>query len=212
METIGQLLKSIRLQKNIKLEEVSKQTNIATHLLDFLEQDNYANLPSSTFTKGFIVSYARVLGFSPEKALAIFRRDFTITESGKILPKGLAKPLDRPTIVTSKFLSISFTSIFIMIFLTYLFTQLKNFNSAPRIDIVRPKSNTVVRGPEISVKGFVSADSSVYVNGSIVDVFPTGEFFTNTTLASGDQVITIKAINNKNKESQTEIPVIVVDK
>ncbi len=212
MQTIGKLLQSLRQKQDLRLEDVSKETNIAPHLLANLENDAYEKLPSSTFTKGFITSYAEVVGLSPQKALAIFRRDFTISESGKIMPRGLAKPLDKPTVVTSKLIGIAGVVFFIILFSGYLFYQFQSYQSAPRIDIIRPKANSIVKGPIIAVKGYVSADSSVYVNDAIVETFPTGEFQTTAQLPAGNHVLTIKAVNSHNKVSQQQIPVTVVDK
>jgi cytoskeletal protein RodZ len=212
VETIGTLLKNLRQKQNLSLEQVSAETKIAPHLLKFLEADDFSNLPSSTYTKGFITKYAEVVGLSPQKALAIFRRDFAITESGKIMPKGLAKPLDKPTMVTSKILTISGIMVLVVLFAGYLIYQLKTYHSAPKIEIVRPKPNSMVQGPIIPVKGYVSADSSVYVNDSIIEVFPTGVFQATAQLPPGTHTITVKAVNNQNKVSEQLIPVTVVDK
>lgn len=211
MQTIGQLLKSLRQQQQLSIDDISSRTNIASHLLGFLETDQYQKLPSSTFTKGFITSYAKVVGLPTQKALAVFRRDFIITESGKIMLKGLAKPLDKSTIVTSKLIKLSAIVFFITIFIGYLIFQLKNFHSDPTIEISRPKINAVVRGPIISVKGYVSSDSSVYVNDKLVEIFPTGEFRTTVQLPVGQQQITVKAVNSNNNISEYKIPVTVVD-
>lgn len=210
MQTIGQLLKSLREKKNLSLEDVSRETNIALHLLKNLENDDFLNLPSSTFTKGFITSYAKVLELDPQKALAVFRRDFLVGQSGKIMPKGLAKPLDRQTIITSKIMVIFFASLFIFSFFTYLFFQLKNYNAPPKLEILRPKQQSVVRGPIVSVNGFTSLDSSVFINGQMAEVYPTGEFRSNVSLASGENQIEIKAVNAKNKSTLLKIPVIVI--
>ncbi|NMB56642.1 hypothetical protein GYA19_01740 [Candidatus Beckwithbacteria bacterium] len=210
MQTIGQLLKSLRLKKNLSLEEISEETKIAIHLLERIEQDDFVNLPSSTFTKGFITSYAKVLDFDPEKALAIFRRDFLVSQSGKIMPKGLAKPLDRQTIITSKIIIFSLVGLFILSFFAYLFFQLKNYNAPPKLEIVRPKQQSVVRGPLVSVNGFTSLDSSVFINGQMAEVYPTGEFRFNVSLPSGENQIEIKAVNAKNKSTVLKIPVTVI--
>jgi cytoskeletal protein RodZ len=212
LQTIGILLQSLRLKHNLTVEQVSQETNIATHLLAYLEEDNFEKLPCSTFTKGFITSYAKVVDLSAAKALAIFRRDFTITESGKIMPRGLAKPLDKPTIVTSKILVVGCIIFLMCIFTGYLLVQLRNYQANPTIEVIRPKANTMVKGPIIPLKGFVSADSSVYVNGQLCQVFPTGEFQATIQLPVGQQIIAVKAVSNQNKITVTEIPVTVIDK
>lgn len=212
MVTIGTLLKSLRNKKNITLSYISSQTNIAPHLLKYLENDEYSKLPASTFTKGFITKYAEIVGLTPQKALAIFRRDFATNESGKIIPRGLAKPLDKNTFVTSRFFSYFGFAIFILLIFFYLLLQLKNYKKAPQIDIIRPKPNSVVRGPNISVKGYATADSTVKVNSAIADVFPTGEFQIAISLPEGEQILTIEAQNSNGKTTKLEIPVIVIDK
>lgn len=210
METIGRILKKTRLELHLTLADISKQTNIAPHLLDFLEQDDYTHLPSSTFTKGFIISYAQILGFDSSKALAIFRRDFCVDESGKIMPRGLAKPLDKETFVASNFLKISAVSMFVVIFSAYLFYQIKTFHKVPEIEVTKPKAHSIVQGPNIPIQGFVSADSVVYVNGNLAQVYPNGEFTAMASLPPGDQSVVIKAVDASNKTSDQTIPVKVV--
>ena len=212
MQTIGKLLQSLRQKQNLTLEQISNETNIAPHLLAFLEEDAFDKLPSSTFTKGFITSYAQVVDLSPQKALAIFRRDFTVSESGKILPKGLAKPLDKPTVITSKLLTFGGVAFATILFLGYLIFQLKTYHANPTIEVERPKPNAIVKGPIISVKGYVSAESTVFVNGTLTEVFPTGEFQATTQLPLGTHTIVVKAVSNQNKVSEQCIPVTVVDK
>jgi cytoskeleton protein RodZ len=212
MQTIGSLLKSLRLKQNYSIKDISAKTQIAPYLLKYLENDEFENLPSSTFTKGFIVNVAKVLDLKPSKALAIFRRDFIINESGKILPRDYSKPLQKTTFITSKIISTSFVIIFFIAFFIYLFYQIKDYNSAPEIDLTRPPVNAIVKGPNIPVKGYVSADSTVYINGAIIEVFPTGLFQASTQLPAGDHIIEIKAINSRQKSTTINIPVTVVDK
>jgi cytoskeletal protein RodZ len=212
METIGKLLKKLRQQQHLNINYISQETNISPHLITHLENDNFANLPSSTFTKGFITSYAKVVGLPSSKALAIFRRDFTVTESGKIMLKGLVKPLDKQTIITSKVLTCAAVGAFIAIFFIYLTHQFKDYNKAPEIEILKPKAHSIVKGPSVPIQGFVSADSTVYVNGNLAQVFPNGEFKAVATLPPGDHSISVKAINAQNKSCDQIIPIRVVDK
>jgi cytoskeletal protein RodZ len=212
LETIGKLLQTLRQEKNLTLDEISRQTKIAKHLLVALENDDYKKLPASTFTKGFITSFARVVGLSSDKALAIFRRDFMVSQSGKILPKGLSKPLDKPTVVTSRIFLIGAVVVLLCIFSVYLFVQLKSYNAPPSLEVSRPKLNSIVKGPIISVKGFVSSETTVYVNGNLAQVFPTGEFQASVQLPTGEQKIEVRAVDHQNKSSAKTIPVTVVDK
>ncbi|PIQ25999.1 hypothetical protein COW36_02670 [bacterium (Candidatus Blackallbacteria) CG17_big_fil_post_rev_8_21_14_2_50_48_46] len=58
---IGSILKQARLQKNISLEEVSKQTFIKLHYLYALEEGYLDQLPAPVYTSGYIRQYARLL-------------------------------------------------------------------------------------------------------------------------------------------------------
>jgi hypothetical protein len=210
METIGKLLKRLRLERGLSLEDISFETRITPTLLAYLEEDNFQKLPVSAYTKGFITSYASVVGLHSDKALAVFRRDFTVSESGKILPKGLSHPLDKPTIVTSKVATSAGIVLFILVFFGYLAFQVKGYNSAPKITIVKPKAHTEVKGPGISIRGFVTADSTVYVNGAVVEVYPTGEFRAVADLPPGEHTISIKAVNSQQKSTDATIPLTVI--
>ncbi|PIP52901.1 hypothetical protein COX08_03930 [Candidatus Beckwithbacteria bacterium CG23_combo_of_CG06-09_8_20_14_all_34_8] len=212
METIGSILYKLRLSQNLSLDAVSQQTNIAPHLLQYLEKDDFGHLPACTFTKGFICSYAKVVGLPSDKALAIFRRDFTVSQSGKIMPKGLAEPMDKKTFITSKVLTFGGIVVSLCLFTGYLFYQFKSYQSAPKIEIIKPKAYSIVKGPNIPVQGFVSADSVVYVNGNLVEVYPTGEFKAVANLPPGEHSVEIKAISTNNKSSDQQIPVKVIDK
>jgi len=212
MDTIGTILRKLRLSNNLTLDAISAKTNIAPQLLKHLEEDAFQYLPACTFTKGFICSYAKVVGLSSDKALAIFRRDFTVSQSGKIMPKGLAEPIDKKTIIASKLLTYIGITASLLLFSGYLFYQFRSYQSAPKIEIIKPKAYSIVKGPNIPVQGFVSADSVVYVNGNLVDVYPTGEFKAVANLPPGEHSVEIKAISTNNKSSDQQIPVKVIDK
>lgn len=209
MQTIGQLLKSYRISHNLTIKQLSEKTKIADYLLNFLEKDQFDRLPSNTFTKGLIKNYAKAVNLQEDKALAIFRRDFVADETGKIIPRGLVEPLDKPILITSNWIWRIGALIFIVLFVGFLFWQLKNFNAPPKLYVSRPQPNTILMGPIISVKGSVSADASVYVNGQLAEIFPTGEFRTAISLPSGKQQITVKAVDGKNHISSLNIPVEV---
>ena len=68
-ESIGRYLKREREIRNISLREVSKNTKVKEHLLKAIEDDQYASLPSPTYVKGFLLSYAKYIGLDPNDVL-----------------------------------------------------------------------------------------------------------------------------------------------
>jgi transcriptional regulator with XRE-family HTH domain len=68
-ESLGRYLKREREFRNISLREVAKNTKVKEHLLKAIEEDRYASLPSSTYVKGFLLSYAKYIGLDPNDVL-----------------------------------------------------------------------------------------------------------------------------------------------
>jgi hypothetical protein len=72
METVGDYLKKEREAKNITLREVSRLTKISEFYLDYLEKDDYEKLPQGPYIKGYISSYARLIGGNADEALKLY--------------------------------------------------------------------------------------------------------------------------------------------
>jgi len=70
-------LKSIRLNQNISLEEISQRTRISLHILRALEQGDYSVLPMP-YVRLFIRSIAREINFSPDEAIRILEADLQL--------------------------------------------------------------------------------------------------------------------------------------
>ncbi|MCJ8499976.1 helix-turn-helix domain-containing protein [Desulfatitalea alkaliphila] len=65
----GQYLQSRRRAEGISLEEVARRTKVSMTCLRQIESEDWANLPSPTFVKGFVKAYADAVGADPGEAL-----------------------------------------------------------------------------------------------------------------------------------------------
>lgn len=72
-ESLGQYLKKEREKKNISLRDVSRNTRVREHILEAIEADRYDLLPSPTFVKGFLQSYAKYVGLDPNEVVLRFQ-------------------------------------------------------------------------------------------------------------------------------------------
>lgn len=72
MEPFGECLKKAREKKGFSLEQVASKTRIPESRLDALESEDFANLPAKVFAKGFVRSYAKILGLDEEETLQQF--------------------------------------------------------------------------------------------------------------------------------------------
>jgi len=68
----GSYLKTVRLEKGIKLSTISEQTRISKDTLAALEDEDHSRLPAEVFVKGFIRAYARVVDADGDVAVRGF--------------------------------------------------------------------------------------------------------------------------------------------
>lgn len=73
---IGAMLKRIREEKGHSLKVVSQQTKIHLALLEALEDNQLIRLPSKTYVKGFVKSYAKILNIPQNEAIELFENTY----------------------------------------------------------------------------------------------------------------------------------------
>ena len=70
---LGVLLKAKRKEVGLTYAEISERIKVSARYLEALENEDWEHLPSPAFIKGFIRSYARVLGLSEEGLIALYQ-------------------------------------------------------------------------------------------------------------------------------------------
>lgn len=71
MLELGTLLREERERKGLSLEELSDRIKLAPRTLAFIESGTKSELPHAVYVKGFVKSYAMVLGLDPDELGAI---------------------------------------------------------------------------------------------------------------------------------------------
>ncbi|MDN5935675.1 MAG: DUF4115 domain-containing protein [Nitrosospira sp.] len=59
--SVGQSLKAARLDRGMSIEEVARQLRLSVRQIAALESDNYGKLSSTTFLRGFVRNYAKLM-------------------------------------------------------------------------------------------------------------------------------------------------------
>jgi cytoskeleton protein RodZ len=67
--SFGQYLQTIRIQKQIRLEQVAEQTRVRFAILQAIEHEDFTRLPPDVFTIGFLKAYAEAIGADPNEAV-----------------------------------------------------------------------------------------------------------------------------------------------
>ena len=69
-ERLGEYLRRVRTSKRITLVEAEDRLHIRKSYLEAIELGDYEKIPNEVYVRGFLRSYSRFLGISPEKILA----------------------------------------------------------------------------------------------------------------------------------------------
>jgi cytoskeleton protein RodZ len=86
---IGALLKNEREKKGLSQEQIVDVIRLRKHYVEALESEDWDMLPAPVFVRGFIRSYAQVLGLNEKEALELYE---TATPATSSPPKPLVKP------------------------------------------------------------------------------------------------------------------------
>lgn len=65
-DTLGSLLKSAREQKGITVEDAATRLHLRPCIVADIEADCFSNIDSSTYVRGYVKNYARILGVDKE--------------------------------------------------------------------------------------------------------------------------------------------------
>ena len=72
--SIGNQLKEEREKQGLSRQQVAEITKLRIHVIEALENEDWFSLPSQVFVKGFIRSYAQVLGLDWKRAVTLYKR------------------------------------------------------------------------------------------------------------------------------------------
>ncbi len=138
-QPIGERLRAAREARGLDLLRAERETKIRRHYLDALERGEYAALPASVYTKGFLRNYALYLGLDADEILAQWHRERDETTSGPIMvgPRPLEAPrrgfVFTPGLVVGAVLALA-----VVAFAAYLSLQLLRFSEPPKIAVTDP--------------------------------------------------------------------------
>ncbi|MBC8288004.1 MAG: helix-turn-helix domain-containing protein [Nitrospinae bacterium] len=93
VENFGSYLKHERELRGVPLEEISGATKIHIRFLKALEENSFDELPGEVFIKGYIRSYADIIGSDVEEMLNIYKESVEFKNQG-------VTPSPTPSLVT----------------------------------------------------------------------------------------------------------------
>lgn len=207
---VGQILAEERQRQSITLARMSQLTKIKKEFLQYLENNQFDQLPPSTFVKGYIKAYARVLELDNKSLLALLRRDFQEDNQGQLQSRDFISPVVRKQRLwhSVTLVGVVVATIFFSL-LGYVAWQWHTLNKPPRLEIYSPSDNEFVSS-QIVVTGQTDVESMVSVNAQPVALNPDGTFRTEVYLPKeGVTTLTVEAIDQRGKTNLKQITVYV---
>jgi|GEM_PF-3466166 len=74
MQSLGEILRTRRLEKGITIQTAAQETLISKHHLEALEAEDFSSFPSEAYTIGFLRIYAAYLNVNEGKIITHYRR------------------------------------------------------------------------------------------------------------------------------------------
>ena len=202
MKTVGSIFREAREKKHLTLEQVERATKIRKKFLSDIERDDYENLPSAAYAKGFVKNYSDFLGLDAASVLAYFRRQTEEVSKISLLPKKDDATLaPAPLRMTpGRFLAL-LVAVLVVIFIGYLMLQYRTIQLPPTVSLESPKENLISPERRIEVLGTTDPDATVTINELSVLVRSDGNFFDQVMLEPGVNKITVTATSRFGKVS-----------
>jgi cytoskeletal protein RodZ len=198
MKSIGQILKEARLKKKLSLVKVENETKIKKEFIEYIEEENWAKLPTMAVVLGFIKSLAGYLKIDQAKAVAVFKRDYPPHKNLQVNPK----PDVASTFVWSpKFTFLVGAGSVLILILAYLGLQYRKFTAKPSLTIYSPKEEEVIKTYNLTVFGKTDSDATVKVNNQPALIAEDGSFQVEINIYSGTTQIEVKAMSRSGKET-----------
>ena len=70
--TLGKVLKALRTERDLSLEDIHQRTRISIKKLRWIEDDHFEDFEAPVFVRGYIRSYARVVGGDGDNLVALY--------------------------------------------------------------------------------------------------------------------------------------------
>lgn len=192
MRTVGQILREERIKKGFSLEQVEKATRIRLHLLHAVEADEFKKMPAKPYIHGFIKNYSDFLGLPTQTMLALFRRQFTLSE--KIKPYLVEEPLidTKWRLTPNKVIAVLVVLLILLLF-SYFYSQYQALHQPPPLELISPKNELVVKDDKMAVFGDTDTDATVTINNQPVIIKENGKFYKDIELHIGNNTIIVEA-------------------
>jgi len=212
IETLGEYLQEIRTDLGLSIKEVSAKTAIAQKFLKDLESGQFHKLPPDVYIIGFLNKLSALYSISAEQVISQYQKERGILEQVSRTrakeDKGWRGYISK-LIITPKLLSFTIGIVGVLAIILYLSASVAAIDRNPSLEILEPTNGSVIKDGLIKVSGKTDPGTSVVINEQEVFVNGEGKFEVTLGAVAGQKVLDIKAKNKFDRETRTQILVVV---
>ena len=200
-KNLADFLKEKRQAKNLTLAKLSELTKIQVYHLEALEAGQFEKLPPSVYRAGIFKRLAKFLDVDLDEITQMYRQETPMVEGVSYNEIVIKPKKSSHFFLTQKKIVIFFGLLLLVLLCAYVGYQFKFLIGLPNL-AVDPKEDMITRAESVIIKG--RTDSGVYltINGENLYVSSDGIFSKEIQLASGANIIEIKATNNFGKTTE----------
>tara|TARA_R110002072_G_scaffold39236_1_gene112833 strand:+ start:3932 stop:4849 length:918 start_codon:yes stop_codon:yes gene_type:complete len=74
-DTPGLLLRTQREKQGLSAQEIAKRTHLDIKIVESIEQDSDEGMPAATYVRGYLRSYAKIVGVDPDHIITLYNSD-----------------------------------------------------------------------------------------------------------------------------------------
>ncbi len=83
-QSVGTMLRMERERLGLSQAQITEMTRMRTPVVEAIENDAWDSLPPPVFVRGFLRSYAKVLGLSQEVVIGLYAKNFPLESPGQV--------------------------------------------------------------------------------------------------------------------------------
>lgn len=197
MLTVGEILQSERINKNLSLKDIEKKIRVREKFLRAIEQNNWDNFSSKIYISGIIRNYSSLLDLNPEKMLSFFRRDYARQEDTSFKKRISSRQLI-PQTRGYFILSVVLVSTLFGIYFGY---QLYRYFSPPKVEILLPKETKIEKEEKVRIVGRTEKEAVITIFGDRIYQSKEGIFTYSLPLKPGRNVLLIEVAGANGKKT-----------
>jgi len=199
-QTLGQMFRRKRKRDKLSILDAELATKIRSKYLIAIEEDDWFSLPAHTYTKGFVVRYAKYLNLDQKKVIERYSSERRSFYNSNNLISPTSKVVEKRFLITPKVVIPSAVGLILIGVFSFIIYQVYGFAAAPELVITSPDNNSMFEDENIEVRGVTDQNADIYVNDESVMVSSEGKFVADFKLHSGVNIIEVKAVNKADKE------------